>query len=295
MNGRAEMKSKNLAWNEITCDRTFNVRTRYEGIAELRQDIDANGLLVPLMVTPVKGGKYAVVAGFRRHAALSQEPTPATVPCSIVEGNPEELFRINGGENLSRLEITSYERAMIAQRFNTDFGLSAADIACKYPGAKGWSKGYVGNLLRCLKDLRPEIIEAWKAGVPALSTDWLTATAALTPDEQAEVWKKKIGTPDAVPNADMPNDNPKGEAVKAPKKIGADDLRAALAALRNNPKIGESARDGAEAVFLFALGEADTFKIVQTTVYDPEKGREAAKKEKALAAARKILADAGEV
>ena len=59
--------------SKIEADGTFKYRCRDEqqaSISRLAEDIKANGLLVPLLLKELGKGKYLLVAGYRRYAAL---------------------------------------------------------------------------------------------------------------------------------------------------------------------------------------------------------------------------------
>lgn len=111
---------QHLPYSSIHADVAFNVRDSFtpESVEELADDIRAKGLLFPLLVRPmdelptrVVGFDWSLIAGFRRHAAITLLRWD-TVPCLIKKGLSEEDARsINFAENLERTDLSHMEVA----------------------------------------------------------------------------------------------------------------------------------------------------------------------------------------
>lgn len=69
-----------------------NIRTERDSeILELAQSIEVNGLINPIMVKPIGGGMYEVVAGHRRFEAVKRLGLPH-IECTITEETGEKGF-----------------------------------------------------------------------------------------------------------------------------------------------------------------------------------------------------------
>jgi ParB family transcriptional regulator, chromosome partitioning protein len=88
------------------------VRTKFndDSIKELAKNIEANGLIQPLVVHRV-GRKYTLICGERRYRAMQSIPLEAA-PCFILdEKNADELMAIQFSENSSREALHYIDKA----------------------------------------------------------------------------------------------------------------------------------------------------------------------------------------
>src|ERR1019366_3238958 len=90
---------------------------------ELAASIQAVGMLQPIVVRPVPGGRYQVIAGERRCEAarmLHHQPIPAVVrPVSN-----QQAMEMTIVENLQRLDLTPMEEARGYDRLSRELGLT---------------------------------------------------------------------------------------------------------------------------------------------------------------------------
>ncbi|ADY27663.1 parB-like partition protein (plasmid) [Deinococcus proteolyticus MRP] len=85
-------------------------RKDFQGIDELARDIAANGVLQPVLVRPLAGGRYQLVAGERRLRA-SRQAQQATIPAVIRDMTDLEARMHGLRENLQREDLNAYEVA----------------------------------------------------------------------------------------------------------------------------------------------------------------------------------------
>ena len=122
-----------------------------ESIAQLAQSIKDQGILQPILVTPVKGGRYRIVAGERRWRAARAAGLNA-VPCIVREMDVVTQMEIALIENIQREDLNPLEEAQALARLIEEFMLTHAQAA----EAVGRSRAAVSNLLRLL-ELPPAI------------------------------------------------------------------------------------------------------------------------------------------
>ncbi|MDX1900433.1 MAG: ParB/RepB/Spo0J family partition protein [Gammaproteobacteria bacterium] len=114
-------------------------------LEDLAASIRAQGVIQPIVVRPVAGGRYEIVAGERRWRA-SQLAGRKDVP-AIVRIIPDEAaVAIALIENIQRESLNPIEEAMALQRLLEEFGMTHQQVA----DAVGKSRASVTNLLRLL-------------------------------------------------------------------------------------------------------------------------------------------------
>lgn len=116
-----------------------------ESIAQLAQSIRAQGLLQPILVVPMNGGRYRIVAGERRWRAARMAGLDR-VPCIIREMDVPTQMEIALIENLQREDLNPIEVAQGIQTLMRQCGYTQEAVAerlCK-------SRPAVANLLRLL-------------------------------------------------------------------------------------------------------------------------------------------------
>ncbi|HEX3885384.1 MAG TPA: ParB/RepB/Spo0J family partition protein [Stellaceae bacterium] len=144
----------------IACPTNVRRTGRNDGIEELAASIKAHGLLQNLQVCAGKGGKFEVVAGQRRLAALKllakakDLPKSAEIPCHICEG--EEATEISLAENFMRLPMHPADQYE-AFKAVADQGKSPEEIAARF----GCSAAIVRQRLK-LASVSPNLIEAYR-------------------------------------------------------------------------------------------------------------------------------------
>lgn len=111
-----------------------NVRSDLPDIPELADSIWAIGLLNPITTRLRGDGKYSVVAGFRRHAAIGllikQKRWAKPVPVLRRTDDDDDTTLIATiVENLQRVDVNPVDEALGIQRLIIDHGLSIEDVA----------------------------------------------------------------------------------------------------------------------------------------------------------------------
>lgn len=130
-----------------------------EGIAELARDIEARGLLQPIIVTPAKGNKYQIVAGHRRTAAVRRTAATA-VPAVVVKLNGAETTAAQLAENVQRENLSTLDegRALLALKKE---GMNLAQLAELVNKSRSW----VCKRIACVEGLPWPIEELIREGV----------------------------------------------------------------------------------------------------------------------------------
>ena len=115
-------------------------------LSELADSIAQHGVLQPLLVRPLIGGGYQLVAGERRWRA-SRIAGLTQVPVVIKELSDTEAAVISLIENLQREDLNPVEEALGFSSLMKDFNLTQEEAAQKV----GKSRPAVANALRLLK------------------------------------------------------------------------------------------------------------------------------------------------
>jgi ParB family chromosome partitioning protein len=85
-------------------------RSEIGDIAELAKSIESRGVLEPLLVQPLEGGRYRIIAGERRYRA-AREAGLSELPCIELEVPENEALEIALIENLHRQDLHPFEEA----------------------------------------------------------------------------------------------------------------------------------------------------------------------------------------
>lgn len=117
-----------------------------EALSELADSIAQHGVLQPLLVRPLIGGGYQLVAGERRWRA-SRIAGLTQVPVVIKELSDTEAAVISLIENLQREDLNPVEEALGLASLMKDFNLTQEEAAQKV----GKSRSAIANSLRLLK------------------------------------------------------------------------------------------------------------------------------------------------
>ncbi|CAK9039360.1 Chromosome partitioning protein ParA [Durusdinium trenchii] len=127
-------------------------------IEELSGSIKAKGLLQPILVRPLGGDVYEIVAGERRWRA-AQKAKLHNVPVVIRELTDEEAAEIALIENVQRVDLNPVEEAEAYQRLTDAFGRTQDEIA----KTVGKSRSHVANVMRLL-NLPPKALSGLATG-----------------------------------------------------------------------------------------------------------------------------------
>ena len=131
----------------------YQPRTHMDEAAlkELADSIRMQGVMQPILVRPVGGGRYEIIAGERRWRAAQIAGLP-TIPAVIRRVPDEAAIAMALIENIQRENLNPLEEARALERLISEFGITHQQAA----DAVGRSRAAVSNLLRLL-ELAPEI------------------------------------------------------------------------------------------------------------------------------------------
>ncbi len=115
-------------------------------LAELAQSIAATGVVQPIVVRELPGGRYQLIMGERRWRA-SQTAGKATIPAIVRHVSDEQAMEMTIVENLQRADLNPMEQARAYERLSRDFHLTQEQIAKR----TGKDRASVGNFIRLLK------------------------------------------------------------------------------------------------------------------------------------------------
>ncbi|MBR7009096.1 MAG: ParB/RepB/Spo0J family partition protein [Ruminococcus sp.] len=116
-----------------------------EKIQELAQSIKENGILQPILVTPLENGGYRIVAGERRWRA-ARVAGLKEVPVFIRELNNKQVMQLALIENIQREDLTPIEEAMAYKQLMDVYSMTQQDVS----QAVGKSRSVIANSLRLL-------------------------------------------------------------------------------------------------------------------------------------------------
>ena len=119
-------------------------------LKELAESIKVQGVMQPVLVRPVGGGRYEIIAGERRWRAARMAGLTA-VPALVREVPDNAALAMALIENIQREDLNPLEEANGIQRLVTDFGITH-DKAAEMVGR---SRSAVTNLLRLLALAEP--------------------------------------------------------------------------------------------------------------------------------------------
>ena len=130
----------------------YQPRTRMDeqALAELAASIRAQGLMQPLLVRPVGGNQYELIAGERRWRA-AQLAGLGEVPVLVRDVPDNAALAMALIENIQREDLNPIEEATGLQRLIEEFRMTHEQAA----DAVGRSRSATTNLLRLLKLAKP--------------------------------------------------------------------------------------------------------------------------------------------
>lgn len=116
-----------------------------QALDELAQSIRSQGLMQPVVVRPLEGERYEIIAGERRWRAC-QLAGLEHIPALVREVSDEAAIAMALIENIQRENLNPVEEAMALQRLQQEFHLTQQQVA----DAVGKSRVTVANLLRLI-------------------------------------------------------------------------------------------------------------------------------------------------
>ncbi|WP_185265855.1 ParB/RepB/Spo0J family partition protein [Halopseudomonas xiamenensis] len=116
-----------------------------QALEELADSIKAQGVMQPIVVRPIEGDRYEIIAGERRWRATQQAGLDS-IPAVIREVPDEAAIAMALIENIQREDLNPIEEAIALQRLQQEFELTQQQVA----DAVGKSRVTITNLLRLM-------------------------------------------------------------------------------------------------------------------------------------------------
>ena len=174
-----------LALDRIRSGR-YQPRTRMDeaSLDELADSIRSQGVMQPILVRPIEGGHYEIVAGERRWLAARRAGL-AEIPALVRVVPDQAALALALIENIQREDLNPLEEAQGIKRLVEEFGLTHEAAA----HAVGRSRSAVTNLLR-LTQLAPPVQSLLLAG--KLDMGHARALLALSVSQQPAAAAKVV-------------------------------------------------------------------------------------------------------
>jgi ParB family transcriptional regulator, chromosome partitioning protein len=130
-----------------------------ESISELADSIRTQGVVQPVVVRPLAGGSWELIAGERRWRA-ARAAGLATIPALVRETDDRDSLLLALVENVAREDLSPIEEARAYSVLMDEFTLSLGDVAERV----GRSKPTVSNRMRLL-ELPEDVIGLLERGL----------------------------------------------------------------------------------------------------------------------------------
>jgi ParB family transcriptional regulator, chromosome partitioning protein len=127
-------------------------------LAELADSIRARGVLQPIVVRALPGGRYELLAGERRLRA-ARIAGLESIPAVVREADERGRLEIALAENMARVDLNPVEEARACAMLVDDLGLTKEELGRRV----GRSRVAISNLIRLL-DLPEEALELIERG-----------------------------------------------------------------------------------------------------------------------------------
>ena len=121
-----------------------------EKIQELADSIKENGLLQPILVTPLENGGYRIVAGERRWRAARLAGLKE-VPVYVRDLSEKQVMQLALIENIQRQDLTPIEEAKAYKQLMDKYFMTQQELA----KAVGKSRSAIANAVRLLELAEP--------------------------------------------------------------------------------------------------------------------------------------------
>lgn len=194
---------------------------------DLAASIREKGILQPLIVRSVNGGKYEIVAGERRWRA-AQLAQLHQIPVLVREFDDAEVLEVAIIENIQRADLNAMEEATGFRQLMDSFGHTQEKLA----KALGKSRSHVANLLRLLS-LPKEVQTLLREGKLTAGHARALITAQ-NPSELARQVVKQGLSVRATERLAKTVEGKQGGSAQKPRKLAIPDKDADTRALEND-------------------------------------------------------------
>lgn len=150
-NGRSEPVSSYNVREVPVCDIVTNPNQprklfSKESLDELASSIEEKGILQPILVRHIGGGKYEIIAGERRFRAAKQIQLE-TIPVIVKNIEDDETLELALIENIQREDLNPIEEALAYRDLLSKFQYTQDELAKRI----GKDRSSIANSLRLLK------------------------------------------------------------------------------------------------------------------------------------------------
>jgi ParB family chromosome partitioning protein len=209
-----------------------------EALAALAGSLADRGVVQPILVRPVAGGTYELVAGERRWRA-AQLAGLETIPAVVREHDDAASLEVALVENMAREDLNPVEEARAVAALVEELGLSREAVGKKV----GRSRVAISNLLRIL-DLPDEALALIESGV---LTEGHGRALLMAPDHAErrrlaraaaeQGWSVRVTEDRARAAAAGPRPGASGRALHPDQAHAIEEIAAAL-----GPALGTAVR-----------------------------------------------------
>jgi ParB family chromosome partitioning protein len=155
-----------------------------EALSGLAESVRVQGIIQPVVVRPIEGGRYELIAGERRWRAAKAAGL-ATVPALVRDTDDRESLLHALVENVAREDLSAVEEARAYALLQDEFEFSLGDVAERV----GRSKPSVSNRLRLL-ELPDDLLDLVERG--SLSEGHARAVLAVPGNEERRALARRI-------------------------------------------------------------------------------------------------------
>jgi len=187
-------------------------------MADLAASIKEKGVLSPILVRPLGGDRYEIVAGERRWRA-AQIAKLHDVPVVIRDLADDQALEIAIIENVQRADLNALEEATAYEELIAKFGRTQEDVAREV----GKSRSHIANTIRLLR--LPEQVKIWLREGKLSAGHARTLLSVADPEARA---RELIQGAMTVREAEQRSKPEKKHAPKIPKDPNISDLEASI-------------------------------------------------------------------
>ena len=209
-----------------------------ESISELAESVRSQGLVQPVVVRPLPGAVWELIAGERRWRA-ARAAGLATIPALVRETDDRDALLLALVENVAREDLSPIEEARAYSVLMDEFSLALGEVAERV----GRSKPVVSNRIRLL-ELPDDVIGLLERG--SITEGHARAILAVPGHEERRALARKVVR--------------KGLTVRATERAArwAGAKTKPRRARRVSPAVASRARTAVEAVVGTAVRVTDT-------------------------------------
>jgi ParB family chromosome partitioning protein len=184
-----------------------------ETLQQLAESIEQQGVLQPLLVRPLSGGQYEIVAGERRWRA-TQRTSRKEVPAIVVDYTDRQVVEVALIENIQRDNLNPVEEAESYKKLIEEHQYTQDNLG----KIIGKSRSHIANMLRLLT-LPPKIQDLLIQGVISMGH----ARALLSLENPEDALGEILGQGLSVRQIEKMGRHKRHRAVVSSGAMSADD------------------------------------------------------------------------